>query len=77
MFLIGCFGSCFLIEFIKEPQVDFEKTMALDMGQILSIPFVIAGICLLVYAAKTKKPAAVVHPQPVKKEATHYARPLS
>ncbi len=78
LFLIGCFGSRFLIEFIKEPQVEFERTMALDMGQILSIPFVIAGVCLLVYAAKAKKPAAVVHQQPVKKkEETHFARPLN
>ena len=76
-FLLGCFGGRFLIEFIKEPQVEFEQTMALDMGQLLSIPFIIAGIGLLVYAARAKKPAAVVHPQPVKKEATHYARPLS
>ena len=76
-FLLGCFGGRFLIEFIKEPQVEFEQTMALDMGQLLSIPFLIAGIGLLVYAAKAKKPAAVIHPQPVKKEATHYARPLS
>ena len=77
LFLVGCFGMRFLIEFIKEPQVDFEKTMALDMGQLLSIPFVLAGVCLLVYAAKAKKPAAVVHPQPVKKAGTHYARPLN
>ena len=75
-FLLGCFGGRFLIEFIKEPQVEFEQTMLLDMGQLLSIPFIIAGIGLLIYAAKAKKPAAVVHPQPVKKEATHYARPL-
>jgi len=77
LFLVGCFGMRFLIEFIKEPQVDFEKTMVLDMGQLLSIPFVIAGVCLLVYAAKAKKPAAVVHPQPVKKAGTHSARPLN
>ena len=75
-FLVGCFGARFLIEFIKEPQVEFEQTMLLDMGQILSIPFVIAGIALLVYAAKAKKPAAVVHPQPVKKEPTHFAHGL-
>ena len=79
-FLVGCFGARFLIEFIKEPQVEFEQTMLLDMGQILSIPFVIAGIALLVYAAKAKKPAAVVHPQPVKpvkKEPTHVAHGLN
>ena len=77
LFLLGCFGARFLIEFIKEPQVEFEQTMLLDMGQILSIPFILAGIGLLIYAAKAKKPAAVVHPQPVKKADTHYARPLN
>ena len=77
LFLLGCFGARFLIEFINEPQVEFEQTMLLDMGQILSIPFILAGIGLLIYAAKAKKPAAVVHPQPVKKADTHYARPLN
>ncbi|MBO4564524.1 MAG: prolipoprotein diacylglyceryl transferase [Bacteroidaceae bacterium] len=45
------FGLCltliftfrFFVEFIKKEQVDFEKGMALDMGQLLSIPFIIAG----------------------------------
>jgi prolipoprotein diacylglyceryl transferase len=76
-FLLGCFGSRFLIEFIKEPQVEFEKTMLLDMGQLLSIPFILAGIALLVYSYKAKKPAAVVHPQPVKKEPVHVAHGLN
>ena len=48
VFLLGCFGMRFIIEFIKEPQVEFENNMALDMGQWLSIPFIIAGICILV-----------------------------
>jgi prolipoprotein diacylglyceryl transferase len=38
------FTSRFLIEFLKERQVAFESQMALDMGQWLSIPFVLAGI---------------------------------
>ena len=76
-FLLGCFGSRFLIEFIKEPQVDFEKTMLLDMGQLLSIPFILAGIALLVYSYLAKKPAAVVHPQPVKKDPVHVAHGLN
>ena len=77
LFLVGCFGMRFLIEFIKEPQVGFEETMALDMGQLLSIPFIIAGIILLILAAARKKPAAIVHPEPVKKEPTHYAKSLN
>ena len=38
------FGSRFFIEFVKIEQVDFEKGMFINMGQILSIPFVLAGI---------------------------------
>lgn len=75
-FLVGCFGMRFIIEFIKEPQVGFEETMVLDMGQLLSIPFIIAGIVLLVYSGISKKPAAIVHPEPEKKEPTHFAHSL-
>ncbi|NMD01101.1 MAG: prolipoprotein diacylglyceryl transferase [Bacteroidales bacterium] len=44
VFLIGCFGFRFLVEFIKDVQVDFERNMFLYMGQWLSIPFILAGI---------------------------------
>ena len=45
------FGLCltliftfrFFIEFTKDIQVSFESSMPLDMGQILSIPFVVLG----------------------------------
>lgn len=70
VFFIGCFGMRFLIEFIKEPQVGFEEDMVLDMGQWLSIPFILAGIALLVYAYKKKIPAKRIEP-----EKTNY-RPL-
>ena len=61
-FLIVCFGMRFLIEFIKEPQVGFEENMVLNMGQLLSIPFVLLGIGLLVYSYLHKTPAAIVRP---------------
>ena len=79
IFLIVCFGSRFLIEFIKEPQVEFEQTMVLNMGQLLSIPFILLGIFFLVWASRKKIPARAVHPEAVKakKEATHYAKPLN
>lgn len=48
--LICIFVSRFFIEFIKERQVDFESGMVLDMGQWLSIPFIIIGIFLVVRA---------------------------
>jgi prolipoprotein diacylglyceryl transferase len=50
VFFIGMFFTRFMIEFIKEKQEAFEAGMALDMGQILSIPFIIAGIWLLYYS---------------------------
>ena len=54
-FLVTVFGFRFLVEFIKEPQVNFENSMALNMGQILSIPLIIAGIILLVRKQKITK----------------------
>lgn len=59
LFFLGCFGMRFLIEFIKEPQVGFEQGMAINMGQILSIPFILAGIGLIAYAYVKRKPAGL------------------
>jgi len=64
VFFIGVFFTRFLIEFVKENQEAFENGMALNMGQILSIPFVIAGI-YLIYHSLTHPP--VVYKNPVKK----------
>lgn len=47
LFLILIFGFRFLIEFIKEDQTYFEKGMLLNMGQILSIPFLFLGFYLI------------------------------
>ena len=50
VFLTWLFTGRFLIEFLKNDQVAFEETMALNMGQWLSVPFVILGIVLIWYA---------------------------
>ena len=50
--LIGIFTMRFFIEFLKERQVDFEEGMSLDMGQLLSIPFIVIGIIILVVALR-------------------------
>jgi len=42
------FVARFLIEYTKDIQVDFEAGMPLDMGQILSIPFIIIGIATMI-----------------------------
>ena len=47
LFLILVFSARFFIEFLKENQVDFEAGMTLNMGQYLSIPFIIAGFILV------------------------------
>lgn len=48
VFLILLFGARFFIEFLKADQSAFEAGMLLNMGQILSIPFVLLGIFLVV-----------------------------
>ncbi len=45
--MIGIFLTRFFIEFIKERQVAFEDAMTLDMGQWLSIPFILIGIYMI------------------------------
>lgn len=45
--LEGIFLTRFLIEFIKTEQEAFEKSWALDMGQWLSIPFILLGIYMI------------------------------
>ena len=75
IFLIVLFGMRILIEFIKEPQVEFETSMFLNMGQLLSLPFFIAGFVILIWSSVKGKPAMVTPPSAVKpvKQETHYA----
>ena len=77
LFFTILFGMRFLIEFIKEPQVGFEEDMVLNMGQWLSVPFILLGIGFLVYSFVKKEPAAIVHPEKSKAKPTHYAKSLS
>lgn len=55
IFLIVCFGLRFIYEFLKEPQEAFENDLPLYMGQILSIPLVIAGIFVVIYSVRQAK----------------------
>lgn len=73
VFLIMLFGSRFVIESIKQVQETFEQSMTLNMGQILSIPFVVAGVVILAWSLKrpyqpyTNLPRAKVEVKPKKK----------
>jgi phosphatidylglycerol---prolipoprotein diacylglyceryl transferase len=53
MFLV-IFVARFFIEFIKNTQVGFEEGMALNMGQLLSIPFILLGLLFIFLAFKLK-----------------------
>lgn len=52
VFFIMVFTARFFVEFIKEDQEAFEKGMMLNMGQWLSIPFVLTGITLVILALR-------------------------
>lgn len=52
VFFIMIFTARFFIEFVKNVQEDFEVNMVLNMGQILSIPFILGGIFLVIRAVK-------------------------
>ncbi|MEY8722222.1 prolipoprotein diacylglyceryl transferase [Bacteroides stercorirosoris] len=47
--LTEIFAFRFFVEFLKENQVDFENTMTLNMGQWLSVPFIIIGIYFMLF----------------------------
>ena len=54
--MIGIFLTRFFIEFLKERQEAFEQGWALDMGQLLSVPFIILGIVMIIIALRRPVP---------------------
>ena len=54
-FLATLFSVRFVLEFLKEPQEIFENSMALNMGQLLSIPFILAGLFIIFRKQKVNK----------------------
>lgn len=46
------FAQRFLVEFLKENQVAFEENLLLNMGQTLSLPFIIIGILIMAWSLK-------------------------
>ena len=50
IFLI--FLQRFLVEFLKENQVEFEEQLKLNMGQMLSIPLILTGILIMAWSRK-------------------------
>ncbi len=56
-FLILLFGGRFLVEFVKVGQTAFDDSLTINTGQWLSVPFVIAGIAILIWSYKNKNKA--------------------
>jgi prolipoprotein diacylglyceryltransferase len=51
--------------------------MVLNMGQLLSIPFILMGIGLLIYSYTKKQPVFAQHPVKQKAQPTHYAKSIA
>lgn len=49
IFMIMLFTARFLIEFVKNDQVAFEAGMKFNMGQLLSLPFILAGVVIILW----------------------------
>lgn len=54
LFMFLLFTARLVIEFYKINQVEFESGMIINMGQILSIPFIICGMILMIWKLKPR-----------------------
>ena len=64
--LVGIFLPRFIIEFVKIDQVAFEQGMTFNMGQWLSVPFILIGSSVMIWAwyrHKNNPEPQVVHTQ--------------
>ncbi|MCG7981900.1 MAG: prolipoprotein diacylglyceryl transferase [Candidatus Thiodiazotropha lotti] len=55
MFLIGVFTTRFLVEFVKSKQAAYTTDVMLSTGQILSLPFIAAGVVLIILALRRSR----------------------
>lgn len=62
IYLILIFSFRFGIEFLKLPQSQFESSMILNMGQLLSLPLIFAG-AFIIYKSKLARPAQLSFPR--------------
>ncbi len=55
LFCVLMFSFRFLMEFMKENQSAFEDALPINMGQILSLPFIALGIFMIARSKKLKQ----------------------
>jgi prolipoprotein diacylglyceryl transferase len=54
--LVLIFSARFVLESFKENQVEFEDRMTFNMGQLLSLPYILVGLGFVIYGLiKTKR----------------------
>ena len=56
--LVLIFTARYIIEFVKEDQVGFEDGMTFNMGQLLSLPYIVVGIGFMIYGLRRTKRSA-------------------
>ena len=59
--MITLFIARFFIEFVKNDQVAFEAGMSFNMGQLLSLPFIFAGIGIIIWTRKHPQHFSLKH----------------
>jgi prolipoprotein diacylglyceryl transferase len=55
LFCVGMFTFRFFVEYIKENQVSFENGLFFNMGQLLSVPFIVFGIYMMARPSKLEE----------------------
>lgn len=55
VFMILLFSARFFVEFVKNDQVAFEAGMQFNMGQLLSLPFILAGVLMILWTKMRPK----------------------
>jgi len=63
LFLVLYFLARFIVEFFKEFQGDVREWHGLTMGQLLSVPLLLAGIAWMVWSLRRKLPSVSVVPR--------------
>lgn len=58
LLLVLLFSARFVIEFFKVNQMAFEDQLVLNMGQFLSLPFIVLGVALYHYRKRQSMPAS-------------------
>jgi phosphatidylglycerol:prolipoprotein diacylglycerol transferase len=55
--MLGIFASRFMIEFFKPEYASYDIGIMLNLGQLLSLPFILLGVTMIIYSlTKNRKP---------------------